>query len=63
LLTGVDGVATDATSYTRRWLLGSTVLTSSAAYTPSAVGTYRYATIATGPGGETTSGPEYHCGS
>lgn len=56
LLTGIDGVASDTTSYTRRWLLGSTVLTSSAAYTPSAVGTYRYETIATGPGGETTSG-------
>jgi hypothetical protein len=56
MLTGIDGVASDATSYTRRWLLGSTVLTSSAAYTPSAVGTYRYETIATGPGGQTTSG-------
>ncbi len=55
-LTGIDGVATNAASYARRWLLGSTVLTSSAAYTPSAVGTYRYETIATGPGGETTSG-------
>lgn len=55
-LTGIDGVASDTTSYTRRWLLGSTILTSSAAYTPSAFGTYRYETIATGPGGETTSG-------
>lgn len=55
-LTGIDGVATNAASYARRWLLGSTVLTSSATYTPSAVGTYRYETIATGPGGEMTSG-------
>jgi len=57
LLTGIDGVASDTTSYARRWLLGSTVLTSSATYTPSAVGTYRYETIATGPTGlETVSG-------
>ncbi len=56
LLTGIDGVATNAASYTRRWLLGSTVLTSSATYMPTEVGSYRYETIATGPGGETTSG-------
>jgi len=56
LLTGIDGVATNAASYTRRWLLGSTLLTSSATYTPTAAGSYRYETVATGPGGETTSG-------
>jgi hypothetical protein len=55
-LIGIDGIVSYANSYSRRWLLGSTLLTTSAAFTPLVEGSYRFEVDATGPGGTTTSG-------
>jgi hypothetical protein len=55
LLTGIDGAATDAVSYVRQWLLGSTVMTTLREFRPQATGDYAYEVTATGPGGSTTS--------
>jgi hypothetical protein len=55
-LLGIDGVALNTDSYRRRWLLGTTVLATINEYFATGPGQYRFESIATGPGGETTSG-------
>lgn len=51
LLTGVDPIGTNGSVTARRWLLNTTMLTSSQTYTPTAVGAYRFEADFTGTDG------------
>jgi hypothetical protein len=49
--TATDGVASNASSYTRRWLLNETSIATGATVTPNAAGSLALEVTATGPGG------------
>lgn len=51
LLTGVDPVVAYGSVTARRWLLGTTTLTTNKTYTPTATGDHRYVTDITGDDG------------
>ncbi len=49
--TASDGAASNATSYTRRWLLGTTAIGTGTTVTPNAAGSLTLEVTASGPGG------------
>lgn len=52
--TANDGVASDATVYTRRWLLGATQIGTGSTVVPASAGSLTLEVTATGPGGSAT---------